>query len=67
MGLSTCENSGGYCVLRRDGWVFLVGDKFSPCAQVLCASAPHLDGGPMGVGALSCDHVLCLRPKALFT
>lgn len=67
MGLSKQENSGGYCVLRRHCWVFLVSDKFSPRAQVLCSSAPHLDRGPLGVGALRCGHVLCLRPKALLT
>lgn len=55
--LSEDEKLGGCCVLRRDGCVSLVGNRFSPSAQVLCPTAPRteppapdLDGGPRGAG-----------------
>ena len=59
--------SGGCCVLRRDCWVFLVGNELGSAAQVCTPlpeepPAPCLDPGPTGAGGLRSGHVLRLSP-----
>ena len=66
MGLSKDAKSGGYCVLRRDCCISLIGKEFSPSAQVpspqlptRSRQTPTWTEGPWG-RRRSSGHVLCL-------